>query len=431
MKRYWVGTNGSWFDRSNWSETPGGELGATVPSGGDTAVFDRSACVFEVSPNVELWPGVIVGGSWTTLLLICSENDFDESLLPEKVTVGENNLFRFFGLEVSAGRRVYERAGPRGPYEPLVACAVDRVHGSFDTFLLRIGECRAETITVDWGDGAVETIPYSIDRPGRGTTGSLLSHKYESPGRYVVRVTACSGEYDRETGADENGEPLLRLFSTADVFVDEVFCNVPLPVYPPPAARLEIAEWNGVAPFPVTISTAGSVGVEMLLDWGDGMNGGLVEPTDEFSHIYEEPGEFTVTLKIRNEAGIWDEATWPIAVTAPEAEPGPPAIEAFEVRQRGENALQVTAEWETDADVVMLDWGDGNTGQHLAEKMAGHTYRQGGRYLVKLAASNKAGTVAETRLIEMIVTNCGMASMYSRFDRMVVVKTSLGKGEMA
>ncbi len=346
MKRYWVGADGCWFDGANWSE-------GVVPAPDDTAIFWHSARIFDVSPNVRLWPHIVVDGSWTMLTLICSENNFDEALLSEKVAVEANNLFRFSGAASSRNRQVYEIYGKRGPYEPLMRCAIERgnrmeghevfLHESLDTFLLRIGRCRAEAISVDWGDGTVKSFPYRIDWKWSDAPRPILSHKYDKAGRYVVRATAHNDEYNSETGTGENGEPLRRLFSAADVFVQEVFCGIPLPA----------------------------------------------------------------------------------------VEPESPAIDEFTVTQSGENPLQATAIWRTNADIVVIDWGDGKTGQYFAEKMADHAYRRGGRYFVRLTAASKTGTISETRMIEISVTACGTATLYSRFDRMVVVKTSLGKGEMA
>lgn len=42
--RYWVtGGTGSWSSTTNWSTTPGGASGASVPTSADNAIFDRSA----------------------------------------------------------------------------------------------------------------------------------------------------------------------------------------------------------------------------------------------------------------------------------------------------------------------------------------------------------------------------------------------------
>lgn len=43
--RYWVGGNGTWSasNTTNWSTTPGGSGGASVPGSGDTARFDASS----------------------------------------------------------------------------------------------------------------------------------------------------------------------------------------------------------------------------------------------------------------------------------------------------------------------------------------------------------------------------------------------------
>ena len=63
--RFWVGGTGNWNSTSSWSATSGGLSGASVPTGGDVAVFDGSNmtnCVIGTAVNV-------AGFSITTLYL--------------------------------------------------------------------------------------------------------------------------------------------------------------------------------------------------------------------------------------------------------------------------------------------------------------------------------------------------------------------------
>ena len=90
---------------------------------------------------------------------------------------------------------------------------------------------------------------------------------------------------------------------------------------PTPVAAFTASDLDGEAPFAVSFDGTSSQGVptDFLWDFGDGM---FAAGDAQVTHVYTEPGDYTVTLRIINLAGD-DTATMIIKITAPEATPTP------------------------------------------------------------------------------------------------------------
>ncbi|MGY2893852.1 PKD domain-containing protein [Deinococcus sp. UYEF24] len=199
----------------------------------------------------------------------------------------------------------------------------------------------ALTYTLEWGDGAAETIT--------GTTTVQKTHTYARPGTYTVSLSA--------TGTTP---------ATVSVIV-----GVPTPVLTATSSALS-----------ATLNLS-----NLLLDytysvtWGDGSTEPLTPTADtaQLTHNYAQPG--TVTIQVTPQGGT--PVTTTVTLTAPNSvltvTPSSAAI-----RQA------VTANLTTlvPALTYTLDWGDGVTetitGTAAAQKT--HTYNQPGTYTVKLTS---------------------------------------------
>ena len=192
---------------------------------------------------------------------------------------------------------------------------------------------------------------------------------------------------------------------------------------PPTIASFVVSQLG----FPFTALAEWSTdGRFVTIDWGDGSEPETIDNASEATHVYSNTGNFSVTLSVQNGVGATS-AVRNIAIRTQPAE-----IISFAVTQQPEGKPEVSAVWEVFADSVYADWGDGyRSGPFSEENSASHAYRQVGRYFVTLTAANEEGAVSETMMIEVVATECGLAEVYSRFDRLAIVKTSIGRGDMA
>ncbi len=147
----------------------------------------------------------------------------------------------------------------------------------------------ATQMSLDWGD---ET--------QTGTRDSVhgMAHRYENHGEYRAKISVYDDNVWRDYGFTIN-------------VLD------PNPVLPP-IARLAITPTEGEIPLSVLVSTLGSEGTEMQLDWGD--DSPVLGPMNSVHgaiHFYEAVGHYTATLRVWNEEGTWTETTQSLRVLDP------------------------------------------------------------------------------------------------------------------
>lgn len=116
------------------------------------------------------------------------------------------------------------------------------------------------------------------------------------------------------------------------------------------------------------------------------------------------------SLVLESEAALFSGAGDALAISATGGGSGgggtdPPApvlpgIAAFTVTQEPGFPLVAVATWETDAALVVLDWGDGGPEELWTDvETAAHVYGRTGLFVVTLTAAGDAGRVTETRNI--------------------------------
>ena len=123
--------------------------------------------------------------------------------------------------------------------------------------------------------------------------------------------------------------------------------------------------------------------------FGDGRTATGLTP----SHVYNEPGTYTVAFTARNEAGVARDSLTvgvvppprPPRIVSLDATPDPASPgEPVQFESTVEGAKPLTLEW---------DFGDGRSGMGPAPT---HTYDTPGEYTVRLVASNEDGTATDS-----------------------------------
>jgi PKD repeat protein len=168
----------------------------------------------------------------------------------------------------------------------------------------------------------------------------------------------------------------------------------------PPNAALTVSPGSGLAPLQVSADASGSTDTDATpiatyaFDWGDGtaVIGPQSGPTAP--HTFASPGSYTVTVTVKDTAGLSSTATKPVTVNpdlapvpALTVTPNPVAVQ-----------LPVTADAsgskDTDGTPIAtytFDWGDGtpSTGPQ-AGSSAPHTYANPGTYSVTVKVTDTA-----------------------------------------
>ncbi len=136
----------------------------------------------------------------------------------------------------------------------------------------------------------------------------------------------------------------------------------------------------------INASTAGSVGMAMIIDWGDGTDtGSLAVTPDEITHVYSEPGEYIVTLRVQGQNGEWAERISRIVALSKEEAERP--LSTMEVQYDQDTGDVLVSVGKREGVSCTLDWGDGSEPAVVAENIT-HFYEKPGRYEIELTSKN-------------------------------------------
>jgi PKD repeat protein/FtsP/CotA-like multicopper oxidase with cupredoxin domain len=185
--------------------------------------------------------------------------------------------------------------------------------------------------------------------------------------------------------------------------------NVSQHVDPPATASFTYDPHTGDAPLNVTFTDTSMVTITgWNWDFGDGnfaADNGKQNP----SHIYENPGTYTVTLTVMNTNGSLVSSPSFVTVTKTTSPVIPTASFVNGTTPR-EGLAPLTVSFNADGSSsippIWATWrwtfGDGT---FSSVKNPTHTYTTGGNYTVSLAATNLGGTGTQTRIGYINVTN--------------------------
>ena len=145
---------------------------------------------------------------------------------------------------------------------------------------------------------------------------------------------------------------------------------------------------TGTAPFHLTgssVVTGGTEPFSYLWDYGDGSP---PDPSPRATHVYTQPGHYTVRLTVTDADG---EASWspPVAVTALE----PIAVTASGSPSQGSPPLEVTFSASAGGGTpsYAYDWDFGDGSAHGSGTSPSHTYASPGLYAWTLAVTDAGG----------------------------------------
>jgi len=209
---------------------------------------------------------------------------------------------------------------------------------------------------------------------GDGNTSSEQEpvHEYESGGTYTVTLTV-SGE-----AGETSAEKIIEVYDSAEA----MFLAEPL---------------QGIAPLEVefTDQSTGDIN-SWQWDFDDGETSSVQEPT----HMYMEPGVYTVTLTVKGDGGE-DASTREITVY----EPAQAGFSASPVEDHAPLEVLFTCESSGDIDSWQWNFGDGNSS---SEEEPLHTYSEAGVYSVTLTVSGDGGE--DTAAKEDYITAIGFSA---------------------
>ena len=238
-------------------------------------------------------------------------------------------------------------------------------------------------------DGSIVGYRWDFDNDGTYdtdySTSATATHSYSSDGTYTVKLQVKDDDDLTDT-------------DTATVTINEEEDPEPKPVADAGGPYFEFVGVNIV--FDGSDSNE-SEGIIESYEWdfGDGANG----TGKKTNHTYTTSGNFTVTLKVTNDAGQSDsDTTYAIISDTPNTPPNDPTISGPQILTKNMNyTFEIRA---TDPDGDNLDyiirWGDKNS--TIAENLssgtvyeANHSWSSEGVYTIKVRAEDN-DTISDT-----------------------------------
>jgi PKD repeat protein len=224
----------------------------------------------------------------------------------------------------------------------------------------------------DFGDGSAAVGPQST---------ATASHTYRTAGTFTVTVTVTDTAGQSSTAT-----------STVTVKDDA------------PVAALAVTPSTGPAPLVVAADASASTDRDATgiasyrFAWGDGSSTGP-QNGPQASHTYATPGTYTVTVTVKDSAGLTSQATTDVTAFGDNV---PPTARLSVTPSSGAVNLAVTADASASTDPddgissYRFDWGDGSTatGPQSAAN-ATHTYRAAGNYEVTVTVTDAGGGTSE------------------------------------
>ena len=259
---------------------------------------------------------------------------------------------------------------------------------------------RRNLTDANWYD--LKRVPsYSIRQTGVWAMAVDNSIPANTPPHYAYRVEAVNVVGDTFVYAGStDGFPTYTLASAPSAI------NLSHPMTPP-TASFTLSPASGPVPLNVTFTdTSTGTPLGWIWDFGDG-NYAWDTMKQNPSHIYEIPGNYTVTLIAMNTGGQSPvSAPRTVTVTVGGAYPAPVA-RFTGTPTTGTQPLTVSfnagASTSTPAASATWLWTFGD-GSFSSVKNATHTYTKAGSYTVSLAATNLGGTNVTTKVGYITVT---------------------------
>lgn len=219
----------------------------------------------------------------------------------------------------------------------------------------------------DWSIGCIDTWEWNFGDPNSGydnySNEENPTHSYSAPGTYTVTMTV-TGAAGSDTKTKQ-GYIVVRGYPIAD---------------------FSVLDQSGCSPIEVRFEDRSVDAVTWLWHFGDGTTSTDQNPT----HTYTAPGDYTVTLEVRNECGK-DIKTKEATVEIGE---GPTADFSVENTDLCVGAEAMFTDLSLLAESWLWDFGDGTTS---VDQNPTHTYTASGTFTVSLTVTNPCGSDTETK----------------------------------
>lgn len=205
---------------------------------------------------------------------------------------------------------------------------------------------------------------------GHIAQGAVISYAYASVGQYTAVVTATNA-------------------------VSQMTATTVITVYTPVQASFIVASTSGIAPF-TAVFTNTSTGdyTHSLWVFGDGLTSTLDSPT----HIYTDPGVYTVSLTVSGPGGVdWVSLANAVIVY----EPVQADFTAVPTSGPAPLAVQFTNTSTGDFDTCAWMFGDGGSSSLCSDSV--YTYTTAGVYTVTLTVSGLGGSDVQTKVDYIVV----------------------------
>nr|WP_232308773.1 PKD domain-containing protein [Methanosarcina lacustris] len=231
---------------------------------------------------------------------------------------------------------------------------------------------------------------------GDGATSAIQNpkHTYSTAGTYTVTLTATNA-------AGSN-----TVTKSGYIIVGTTAAQTPI-------AAFSASPTSGNSPLDVTF-TDSSTGTPTAWSWnfGDGTNSAIQNP----KHTYSTAGTYTVTLTATNAAGS-NTATKTSYITAITAgtTAQKPVVNFWGTPRSGNAPLSVTFKDITTGAPTAWNWdfGDGTTS---TDQNPTHIYSAAGNYVIKLTASNAAGSTVLSKYNYITVTGTAAQTPVAAFS---------------
>ncbi|MDD4247942.1 MAG: PKD domain-containing protein [Methanosarcina sp.] len=228
---------------------------------------------------------------------------------------------------------------------------------------------------------------------GDGTNSAIQNpvHTYSTAGTYTVTLTATNAA-GSNTATKTN------------------YISVGAAAAQTPVAAFSASPTSGNSPMDVTFTDT-STGTPTAWSWnfGDGANSAIQNP----KHTYSTAGTYTVTLTATNAAGS-NTATKSGYITAGTTAQKP-VVNFWGTPRSGNAPLSVTFKDITTGAPTAWNWDFGD-GASSTEQNPTHIYSAAGNYVIKLTASNAAGSTVLSKYNYMTVTGTAAQTPVAAFS---------------
>jgi PKD repeat protein len=261
-----------------------------------------------------------------------------------------------------------------GPVNPVAAGSPVAMTGTFTDPDIE----DTHTAIWDWGDGI--TSPGTVDQADDVV---IDSHLYDSPGEYIITLTVTDSFDESVTATYTQYVNILPEITSITGPVDPVAAGTSISITgiitDPDIGDTHTATW----------------------DWGDGTSsvGTVNQESDTVtdSHIYDIPGEYTITLTVVDFMGESDTTTYTQYVNIPPdilsiTGPADPVAAGTAIGMIGIFLDPDTG----DTHIATWDWGDGissavTVNQGSDSVIDSHTYDMPGIYTITLTVTDSMG----------------------------------------